>query len=253
MIVIAASAGLSFLIVGAMVGVRLLALARRTRSTPELLLGGGLVSLIFVTLPAVGLSIGARLGSPEFQTTLFTLGLLPAVGFIMCLYAFTAKVFRPGRTWATASIWLSGAVSGIGLAGTIWARVSNWEADRVVGAQWALLIIGTFALGLTWTGIESLDHYRRLRKRLAIGLIDPVVCNRFLLWAIGNFGGAAGIAVVAISLSLGWRLVNHPIPVLGFAISGLALSASWYLAFLPPKAYLDRIRSRSEAAPSPAQ
>ena len=245
--VIALGAAASFLVVGTVVGIRMLLLARRTRSLPELLLGAGLTSLTAVTLPAMGLSLGAKLGSTSVQAAVFGLGLVPVVGFAMCLYAFTARVFRPGRPWASGAIWMAGAAAGIGVAGTISARVAAWDADKVVGAEWSVLLIGTFLVGMTWTGVESLLYYVRLRRRLALGMIDPVVCERFLLWAIGNLGAVAGTAVVVASLCVGWRVVSHPVPILGIAAAGLTLSASWYLAFLPPAAYLKRIRLRVSA------
>lgn len=58
-------------------------------------------------------------------------------------------------------------------------------------------------------------------------MADPVVCDRFRLWALGNLGAVAGTTVVAISLLLGWRVVKHPVPILGIAGAGLALSLCW--------------------------
>jgi len=243
--IIALVAGASFVVVGTLVGVRMLLLARRTRDVPELLLGAGLTSLTFVTIPAIGLSLGARVGSTAFQTTLFGVGLVPVAGFAMCLYAFTARVFRPDAAWARASIWAAGILSGVGIAGTISARVSAWEVDGVVGAHWTAWLVAPFLLAMAWTGIESLLYASRLRRRLALGLADPVVCNRFLLWAIGNLTAVAGTVLIPISLALGWRVVSHPVPMLGIAIAGLALSASWSLAFMPPVGYLRWIRERS--------
>lgn len=245
---LALAACASFLCIGTGVGLRMLRLARRTRGLPELLLGTGLVSLTFVTLPALALSLGAHVGGRVFQTLLFALGLAPVAGFAVCQYTFTALVFRPGRRWATLLCWLSGLVSGIGALGTVSARLAAWDADRVVGARWGILLIAPFLIGMTWTGSESLVYHLRLRRRVPLGLADPVVCDRFRLWAIGNLGAVAGTAVVVASLALGWRVVQHPVPMLGIAFAGLSLSGAWYLAFLAPPRYLAWVRARATAA-----
>jgi len=246
--IIALAAAASFVVAGASIGLRLLLLARRTRRAPELLLGAGLASLTFVTLPAIGASLGARLGSAGLQTSLFAIGLVPVVGFVMCLYAFTARVFRSGRGWARALIGLAGAFAAVGVVGTVWTRLTAWEADRVVGVGWTILLMAPFVLGMLWTGIESLRQHRLMRRRVALGLADPVVSNRFLLWALGNLGAVAGTLVMAVSLLLGWRVVEHPVPMLGLSAAGLTLSVSWLLAFLPPGAYLAYLRSRPATA-----
>ena len=44
---------------------------------------------------------------------------------------------------------------------------------------------------LLWGSLEALSYWRRMQKRTAIGLADPAVTNRFLLWGIG--AGAAGV------------------------------------------------------------
>ena len=44
---------------------------------------------------------------------------------------------------------------------------------------------------LCWGSAEAFGWWRRMQRRVSIGLGDPVVANRFLLWSIG--AGAAGI------------------------------------------------------------
>ena len=34
-----------------------------------------------------------------------------------------------------------------------------------------------------WSAIEGFVHHRNARKRMALGLADPVVTNRFFVWA----------------------------------------------------------------------
>ena len=35
-----------------------------------------------------------------------------------------------------------------------------------------------------WTAAEGFHHYRMARQRLKLGLCDPLVCNRYLLWGL---------------------------------------------------------------------
>jgi len=248
--VVALLAGASFLVVGTAVGVRLLRLAFRTRSLPELLLGGGLCSLTFVTLPAIILALAVRVGGPELRIALFAAGLVPAAGLATCLNAFTALVFRPHSATAWCVVALAAVVSAAGAFGSVEARAAALDADRVVSAGQSALLIAPCLWGMLWTGAESLRYHRKLRRRLALGLADPVVCDRFRLWAIGNLGAVVGTAVMAASLFAGWRFVSHPVPQLALAGAGLSLSVAWFLAFLPPEAYLARLRAPRAKAPA---
>lgn len=240
---LAVLAGLSFVVVGAIVGVRMLLLARRTGGQPERILGTSLCALVFVTIPCITVGFGLHLGPVWLEKLLFVLGLLPMIGFAAAIPAFTAQVFRPYSSWAWSLVLLAALLAATGVAGTILTRLPVWELDRVVSPVWSIMLVGTFVLGLAWSGLESLHYHVKLRRRLALGLVEPVVCNRFFLWGFGGLGAVFGIVVVIVSLLLGWRVVTHPIPILGIAFSGFSLSITWWLAFLPPAAYLARLRT----------
>ncbi len=242
---LAALAGACFLGVGTLVGFRLLFLGLRGGGLPEILLGAGLCSLTVVTLPALALSLGLKLGSPELQHGLYAAGLVPVVGFAMCLYAFTARVFHPRSAWAWLAVAGAGVAASLGVVGTFVTRVAAWEQDRVVSAHWSLLIMGCFAAGLAWTGVEAALYRSKLRRRVALGMADPVVSNRFLLWAIGSLAAVAGILTTGASLALGIRVVSHPVPILGIALAGMSLSVCWALAFFPPRRYCEQLRQRA--------
>ena len=241
---LAVLAGLSFVIVGAIVGVRMLLLARRTGGTPERILGAGLCGLTFVTLPCIALGFGLRLGPVWLEKLLFVAGLLPVIGLAAAIHAFTALVFRPSSRVAWGLVGLATLLAAVGTAGTILTRFAAWHADRVVSAHWTVLLIGVFVLGFTWSGAESLRYHRVMGRRLALGLVDPAVCNRFLLWGLGGLGAVLGVVIVIGSLLAGWRVVSHPLPIFGIALAGFSVSLSWWLAFLPPAAYLERLRRR---------
>ncbi|MGH0033769.1 MAG: hypothetical protein ACQGVK_01935 [Myxococcota bacterium] len=245
MLLPALAAGASFVLVGTLVGVRMLLLARRTRDLPEFLLGAGLTSLTLVTLPCVFLGLGLNVGSREVQLFLFAFGLVPVGGLALCFIGFTICVFQPPRLWARAAVITSALTEMAGIAGTVLTRLDAWDADRVVSAGWNILLIVPVVAGMAWTGTEALRYHRQLRKRLALGLADPVVCDRFRLWAIGNLGAVVAITILPLSLLAGWRVVHHPVPILAIAVAGLCLSTTWLFAFVPPAWYLRRVRSRA--------
>jgi len=78
---------------------------------------------------------------------------------------------------------------------------------------------------------------------VALGLADPVVANRMLLW--GSMGAIAlgCVAIDAVLLYTAGEIGRTVIIPLVTAIAGLLVSACMILAFWPPPAYLARVRS----------
>jgi hypothetical protein len=246
MAVVALAAVLSFLLVGGAVGVRLWLLARRTRKWPERILGLGLCSVLFVTFPAVGLSLVAGLGPAALEQVIFALGLLPVAGFVTSLYAFTWLVFRPQSAVGRLVVALSGAAALAVVAGIVLARVAHWDGGAGPAVRpWALAMVTLFGGGMAWTGIESQRYWRLMRRRQALGLADALVANRFLLWGVASLVAVAALLVIGAAKAAGLVIVVHPIPRLAIGVSGVTMSACWYLAFLPPRRYQARLRAPS--------
>ena len=99
---------------------------------------------------------------------------------------------------------------------------------------------------LLWGAGESFAYWTKMRRRVRLGLADPVVCNRFLMWAIGAFAAGWGTAVGLIAqivtgaatLDGGWVMVSS-------SIHGLIAAIAIALAFIPPGFYLRFIRTRA--------
>ena len=85
-----------------------------------------------------------------------------------------------------------------------------------------------------------------MRKRQALGLADPVVTNRFLVWGAGE--GVASILVVALlvlTILRGELAPGDPL-VSGFVtLTGLVNTLVWWLTFTPPTAYLQWVRENA--------
>ena len=83
-----------------------------------------------------------------------------------------------------------------------------------------------------------------MRRRMRLGLADPVVTNRFLLWGIG--AGAAGVGS-AVGGAVQWWTQLPPIELpwvmLSSSLHGLVAAMAMWLAFVPSAPYTRLIRA----------
>ena len=114
-------------------------------------------------------------------------------------------------------------------------------------AFWDSAAVASFALGFGWMGAESLRYHGLLRRRLVLGLADPAVTNRFLVWGAG---AAATCVLVTVLLGLylnGMTLMTNSVAASVVAtLSGLVFAVVPCLSFTPPVAYLRFIQKRAE-------
>jgi len=233
-------------VVGSAIGARLLGLARQTRQLPELLIGTGVFAYSSLALPSLlimglpSLSVGA---ARVFQLLQQTANFVTLSAVIL----FTWRVFRPDAAWARALV-----VAGIALAAVAsWGTVSVAPETQGASAMpeqvrpYVSLMVVVWAVIFLWTGLESLRFHAMMRRRLALGLGDPLVCNRFLLWAIWGLAcGALDLLDLGYNLA-GFDFSRHPAPLLTICASCLLSSAVWYLAFLAPESYVQLVASRA--------
>ena len=223
--------------------VRLFRAARRSRALPELVVG------IYFLLVPVGISVSIRVArfAPEaawmvraVANLLFTCG-----GAALLLFAWS--VFRRDARWAR----------GLAFGGSA-AILLTWVVAIPLGvyaSDLSLFLLLPVYLSYIWVFAESLRYYRMLRRRERLGLADPVLVNRFLLFAIwtgsvgvitllgvagsivqvarGTFHDGGGLAVPAILLVT--RMLAVPIAV------------SIFLTFLAPARYHAWLRARTAA------
>lgn len=229
---------------GGAVGLRLIALGLRTRQQPELLIGLGLalVSLLGGPLAAVG-RLPALLGTP-FGDALFTLGLAATQLGIALFAAFTWRVFRPDALWATLLLLVIAGALGAEWLGLLHASARGRTMEEILPhtRPFAIAIVTTLGLVFAWSGSESFAHWQRLRRQLALGLGDPVVANRLLLWALSGFATVVLSLGLAASMLAGLAPLRHTLPLVVIGAAALSASVCWTLAFLPPPAYLAALR-----------
>jgi hypothetical protein len=233
----------------ALVGGRLLALFHRTRKLPELAFGAGFLLLGVLGQPVAVLARSPLGGSPELAGWLLAWGLAAQSLGCLCLDVGTWRVFRPASTrtgWLIAGVAALFAVSlaghglGVGFAG---------GTDRG-GFYWAGLLArgGSFA----WCAAEALLYHRRMRRRLRLGLADPVVANRFLLWGVASLGlVVAFLTFLAAKLAGVNAATSGPFLATSFA-AALVCGVAMWLAFFSPAAYTRWIAARAASTRSGA-
>jgi len=243
---LAAGATLAFIVVSAVLGVRLLLLARRTQAVPELALG-----LAFFLVGAVGFPLGllavvpgvaAPLARGVFGVSQIATGVGSAAVFV-----FTRSVFRPQSGWAAwlvrVAALLLAAQAAIGVARALQAEPSQFgNADLGFSVRQ-----GVTAFSYAWTALEALRYRALLVRRLALGLAEIEVVNRFLLWAIagvGAFTGSFTMSAVSIAGAAPW---DSSLALAAVGLGGLTSAICAWLAFMPPQAYRAWVRSRGAA------
>ena len=242
-------------------GLRLLLLAGRTRRMPELLAG------LFFLGTALGVPLrlighGLELQAQGMGTSVNTAGHLFFGAATCALILFTWRVFRPNARWAQA-------LAGFLLVGqcicTVLVVVSASSAEET--SRVILITNSSRVAPLLWAFAESLAYWRMMRRRLALGLADPVVTNRFFLWSVWT-GGLAMIPLTTLIM----RLTGHVLHWLGlvggeisgsdraaiagslqivFLVTGFMGVIALSLSFFPPQRYLDWIRTQSHPKAAP--
>jgi hypothetical protein len=228
-----------FILTCLLVGARVLRLALRTRQLPEWALGvvlfvsGGLgYSLLFIrslTFVPGGL-----------KGTTFAVGLAALTVGSAALYLFNWRVFRPGSWWA-----------GLLFAGTALLFVSTFLTEALTTGfegerNMVLYALGTVtrAIPYGWAAAESLHHHLRLRRALALGLADPMVVDRFRLWALAAAAIFTSYSIVFVSGLVGEPTTHPPELVAFVACLGMVAAIATGLAFQPPAFYRRRFARR---------
>jgi hypothetical protein len=231
-------------LLGIVLGVRLLVLARRPREVPELLLG----FFFLCGAPAVWLRLTVQY-RPLESDYLRALAVLSSLGTsiaAMVLYIFTYRTFRSRVRWARVLtlIGIVALTAGLGI---------DVHAVLLLGhVELRLSIALPRLVCLSWTACESTRCYLMMRRRSRFKLADPVVANRFLLYALwtGALATVPGWLATVELLALAHADINwqRTFTILGVASGAIALIAV-YLNFWPPQPYLRWIRAQHEGDP----
>jgi len=236
-----------FVLTMASVGCRLLFLARRSRALPELLLGSALIlgASIGGPLQGAGLSVKQEFG-PEVAGWLLLIGKpFSMVGFLF-QGAFVWRVFRPEQ-WRAGGLVV--ALLFFELA-SFWgfARHGTFASGEIPFLWFCVELAGRVGVSC-WLGFEAYRYHGLMKRRLSLGLADPVVANRFLLWSLAAIFSIAVLitSVPPIFLDRFQHQTLLNVDLFFFGAAGVTTSALYWLTFLPPAAYRRRLQNAAEA------
>jgi hypothetical protein len=225
-------------------GARLLEMARRTRGLPELAMGTA-----FVASGGVGFALQIAAQTPDLLSPLASARAMAAGKLCVqlgvgCQALFTWRVFRPDRAWAAR--WFAAVVVSLAAISAGYAA-SGHLGDPVYSGVWFWLESLAQMIATGWGAAEALRFHRLMRRRLRLGLADPVVTNRFLVWGVAIGAGVLAIAVGPLIHAIGVESPCTPY-LLGLAGAVAVTSAlGYWLTFFPPASYRHLVVRRAEA------
>jgi hypothetical protein len=237
----------AFALASLILGIRLCILARRTRQLPELLLGIGFITGGFMGHLLATIVYGFKPAEPLLTVLHYCLraGAATACGL---LFVMALVVFRPTERWAkvVAALFLPILFTYI-LRDLVLGRGPN-PAHLRHPIYWVHALAMWFPY--VWLTVESYNYQARLRRQWDIGLpADLGLAARMRFWAVGM--GAIGCMLISmdvikvVNVVYGAMLMD---PRLIISALGLICTASLWMAFFPPRAYMRRIDTEAAAA-----
>jgi putative Ca2+/H+ antiporter (TMEM165/GDT1 family) len=224
-----AFAGLVYLVAG----IRLTRLSVRTGELPERLLAA---TFLLWSVSYLFWEFGRALGEESLATPLLTTGYFVTQAGNVTLALFLRAVFRSRERWAR---WLvAGLVLGmiVGIGGSAW--IGDWNATHPLSNPWYWIdTVSVFAMA-GWMTAEGFHHYYMARQRLRLGLCDPLVCNRYLIWGLTGLTWVAIDPIVAVN-DIVYELTGTWLSALDATQSVLevvGIVLIWFV-FFPPRLY----------------
>ncbi|MBW2233629.1 MAG: hypothetical protein JRH17_24890, partial [Deltaproteobacteria bacterium] len=97
-----------------------------------------------------------------------------------------------------------------------------------------------------WSGYEAFRFHGLMQKRLQLGLADPLVTNRFLLWGIAQVAALTGLSMRVLDA----HGVLTEVAAVMMPAAGLGAAIAYWITFFPPEAYRRRFAAASGEAQS---
>jgi hypothetical protein len=195
--------------------------------------------------PLVAVGRQATALADPLRAALVVAGALCGVVGVSSLAAFNWRVFRAADGWARV---LAFAV-GLALAATFALQgiASSWtDYARDERGPWMLstwIVVANYA----WANVEAWRESSMLGRRCKLGLADPVVADRVRLWALALLASLLAAGTAGICQALGVPMGGTRVGLWLSGVAALAAASCLWLAFLPPAAYLERVRRHASA------
>ena len=243
---------LAFFVASLVVGTRLVLLWSRTRELPELLIGLGVLGIGPIGFGgqrvAQAILQNVRAADPEAAipgsvAVLMLVGGTAASIGVGCKLVFNTRVYHADNKLMRGFMWagIAAAVTLLAVRIAVGDLMPHPMPTNLAHMQ-SFAQIGV----LLWGSYEALHYWAQMRRRVMLGLADPTVSNRFLLWGIGAgaagmgslIGSVAGIVIGRPNFQIEWVVASS-------SIHGLVAAVALSLAFVPPASYLRWVRSHS--------
>lgn len=235
------------LVLVAALGVRLAVQSWRQGSAAE-----GLLAAFFL---GGLLGFGPEVASNSLELRPATEETLRFVAFLgfripgLAIALFTWRVFRAHDRWAMALAPILIAVvlsSAVALGGPI-----SGEAP-IPTAFW--VGIGAQAIAFLWAAVEAFRFHGLSRRRLALGIGDPITANRFLLWTLWTGCACLSMMLKVTDTVLAGDIAHGTgarVPIAWSQLaSGLTIVVAIALTFTPPRFYREYVASKVQPAGS---
>jgi hypothetical protein len=240
---ISIAAGIFYLVAG----VRLLRLSGRTGERPELLLGiyfafTGQWYLFYYVPDVLGMEALPPLIGHGVEWV-YVAGIIPYLLFLR-------GAFRPKSAWATTVVI---ACTLLLVAGGAASSLAGGNFNAIDDPGYLTEWVG-YTVPCVWMCCEGAISHAAAKKRVRFGLCDPIVANRYLLFACFGF-----CQVAACAADLSWAYGNSTAGGASAFADGLlaateivSVAVLWF-AFFPPLAYRRWIDGRAASLSTPAQ
>ncbi len=176
------------------------------------------------------------------------------LGLFVASVSLTVFVWRVFHADSAAVRAVAFVLIALQVGTTIWSL-----ATGAAHSEESLAIIATNFMRVVptvWACVESLRYWRAMRRRVGLGLADPVVANRFALWGVwtGAFAVLPATALVLRivlpilladrageldALAVQSSLLGPLRAVMG--VAGVCGLVALVLSFFPPRWYLARL------------
>jgi hypothetical protein len=230
-------------------GGRLLRKALRTGNEPERLLGLHLVLAIGVGSLFLGFATLTAYSNQPLPGMLFdaitVAGNTSTILGLMAALWFNYHVFHERRPGGRVVALLSSALMWLGFV--MYAAGGGIKSEGLYGPEsWAY--VGAMVLGDLWVITDALRFRSQLMRRLALGLADPLVVDRLLLWSVASLARVGLVLmaplVTALVQTQAQRLAMAPFLLLLSALLILAATVSLWLMLAPSARYRSWVNAR---------
>lgn len=235
LVCVSAYCGVAFL-----VALHLLRLAVRTGQLPELLIGLSLLVGGGIGYPG---TVAARVlanASPDLASRLAVGGMLGLAVSAWTMLLCWNVIYHRGQRWSRNTVIATTALLFVFLVerlATIDAAGMATSSTGYVG--WLLVAMIPYLCNT----VSGLRYHDRMTRRVRLGLADPVVANRILLWSATSLIVVAQYAYSLCGLLLGPGFAAMSTAVIGSL--GLSIALLLALAFFPPQPFSRWVQARA--------